>query len=442
MERAIAADTSEQASTPARRAALRILEGIHHGRPFDTARDRAVQGLDERDRRLAHELSAGVLRQQTVLDDLLAPLVPRGLDSVEAKLLDVLRLGAYQLRAVSRVPTHAAVSTSVDLARETGGSRAAGFVNAVLRRVAAAAPVTASASPDSADALAREHSHPAWLVERWVGRFGLEETASLLAWNNATPSLVLQPARGQLELLRARWESDGVHPEPAPYQAGLVVPSGSPTVLAGFAQGDFIVQDAAQALVARFAAVPQGATVYDACAAPGGKAIALGRIAGRVIAAERRKSRARRLVTNLERAGSGREFAVVADAAAPPCRPVDVVLLDAPCLGTGTFARHPDARWRVRPDALDGIVEEQRRMLESVAPVVRNGGLLVYATCSLEPEENERQVATFLARHSEFHREPGDAVSADLLSDAGDLTILPQRHGMDGAFAARLRRDG
>jgi 16S rRNA (cytosine967-C5)-methyltransferase len=133
---------------------------------------------------------------------------------------------------------------------------------------------------------------------------------------------------------------------------------------------------------------------------------------------------------------------VVADAAAPPLRAADAVLLDAPCLGTGTFARHPDARWRVRPEALEEIVSNQERLLEGLASVVRPGGLLVYATCSLEPEENERQITRFLDRHPEFRRDPGDAAPRDLLSAEGDLTILPQRHRMDGAFAARLRRAG
>jgi 16S rRNA (cytosine967-C5)-methyltransferase len=179
--------------------------------------------------------------------------------------------------------------------------------------------------------------------------------------------------------------------------------------------------------------------VYDACAAPGGKAIALGRAGRRVLAGELRLARARRLVENLARAGSGREYVVVASAAAPPCRTVDLVLLDAPCLGTGTLGRHPDARWRVGPDALRRLVEQQRLLLDSVATAVRAGGWLVYATCSLEPEENEEQVNGFLDRHPEFRRDPGDALPPQLLTAAGDLLLLPQRHGVDGAFAARLR---
>jgi 16S rRNA (cytosine967-C5)-methyltransferase len=201
-----------------------------------------------------------------------------------------------------------------------------------------------------------------------------------------------------------------------------------------------VIQNPAQALVARYAALEPGSTVYDACAAPGGKSIALGRSAGMVLAGDVSLSRSLRLRDNLRRAGSGREQVVVADARHPPERQADAVLLDAPCLGTGTFARHPDARWRVSWAALRKLARLQEELLDGAAAVVAPGGLLVYATCSLEPEENQGQVERFLARHPEFQREPGENVPKELLSPEGDLMILPQRHGIDGAYAARLRR--
>jgi 16S rRNA (cytosine967-C5)-methyltransferase len=183
-----------------------------------------------------------------------------------------------------------------------------------------------------------------------------------------------------------------------------------------------------------------GAVIYDACAAPGGKTIALGRQAKVVVAGEVSPSRARRLAENVLRAGSGREQVIVADARQPPIREADVVLVDAPCLGTGTFARHPDARWRVTPAALVSLARLQLELLERAATLVPLGGLLVYSTCSLEPEENGDQVQRFLAGHPNFQRELTDAVPPDLLSAEGDLMVLPHQHGMDGAFAARLRR--
>jgi 16S rRNA (cytosine967-C5)-methyltransferase len=213
-----------------------------------------------------------------------------------------------------------------------------------------------------------------------------------------------------------------------------------PADLPGFSDGAFIVQDPAQALLAQFVDPPDDAILYDACAAPGGKAIALGRRVARTVAGEVHRARGRRLSENLARAGSGREHAVIADARQPPVCSADVVLLDAPCLGTGTFARHPDARWRVSMAALARIRRLQTELLESTAQVVAPDGLLVYSTCSLEPEENQMQVDAFLSHHPEFTREAAANIDPLLLSPQGDLTILPQLHGMDGAFAARLRR--
>jgi 16S rRNA (cytosine967-C5)-methyltransferase len=214
-----------------------------------------------------------------------------------------------------------------------------------------------------------------------------------------------------------------------------------PEELPGYAEGAFVVQDPAQALVARYWDIPEGAVVFDACAAPGGKAIAAGNRARVVLAADRSQSRLRRLRSNLHRAGSGREYALLADAGHPPIRPVEVVILDAPCLGTGTLARHPEARWRVTSDALVELAREGARLLASLADRVVPGGLLLYATCSLEPEENEMQIEAFLATHPHFHREASGAELTGMLDPRGDLMILPQQHGMDGAYAARLRRD-
>ena len=305
-----------------------------------------------------------------------------------SELQDILRLGAYQLTDLDRVPDHAAVDTSVALAKETGGARAAAFVNAVLRRLARTGPAAPAPAGDDAERLAAEHSHPVWLVRRWLESFGLDATRELLRWNNTRPRLVLQPARRDTDTLAGRWRAAGIEVELAPYDAGLITSLTRPAELPGFREGEFIVQDPAQALLARFADPAAGAVIYDACAAPGGKTIALGRKARIVIAGEISLARARRLAENVRRAGSGREQVIVADARRPPVRQVDLVLLDAPCLGTGTFARHPDARWRVSPEALAALVRLQSELLEQTAAVVSPGGLLVYSTCSLESEEN------------------------------------------------------
>jgi 16S rRNA (cytosine967-C5)-methyltransferase len=401
---------------------------------FSDARDRTVGPLPERDRRLAYELSAGVLRWRRDLDHAL------DLRHADPRLHDILRLGAYQLRRLERVPAHAAVSTSVELARETAGEPAARYVNQALRRLAGAASTDQERRGRGAVA-----SHPDWLLTRWRERFGTGETERLVAWNDAKPKLVLQPVRWDTTTLRTRLAAAGYAAVEAPFDAGLVVSRTPPAPLRslpGYSEGAFIVQDPAHALVCRFAAVPAGARLYDACAAPGGKAVALATTGARVTAGEGRRERLPRLRETLDRTGVAVPI-VAADLLSAPFRPGtwDAVLLDAPCSATGTMARHPDARWRITAAAIARLARRQATLLEAAAPLVRAGGVLVYATCSLEPEENERQVEAFLERHSEYERSAAQAVvSADLVSAAGDFQSLPHRHGIDGAYAARLMR--
>jgi 16S rRNA (cytosine967-C5)-methyltransferase len=240
--------------------------------------------------------------------------------------------------------------------------------------------------------------------------------------------------------LQQRFAEAGARAFPAPHGAGLVVEQTRPERLPGFDDGAFFVQDPAQALVLRFAAFAPGSTVYDACAAPGGKTLGIARTAQRVVAADASRRRLLRLRENIARAGAGNEFAVVADALHPPIRPTRAYLLDAPCLGTGTFARHPDARLRVTPEALARLTREQAQLLDAAADRIAAHGVLCYATCSLEPEEDEAQVTAFLARHPDFRRDPAPGFPRELLTPQGDLLILPQREGMDGAYAARLVR--
>ena len=424
---------------PSRRAALRVLQSVSTGQPFEQALAAAITPLAEADRRLAHELAAGVLRRRGDLDARLMPLARQGWGSVAPVIRDVLRIAAYQLTALDRIPPHAAVSTAVDLARAEAGDGAAKFVNAVLRNLGGrTAPPPLSIDP--AGHLAAMHSHPEWLVARWLARYGREDTAKLLEWNNTRPALVLQPARDDDAALAARWRAAGVPVEPAALGAGWLSPARRPADVPGYAEGAFFVQDPAQAMVVRFAAVTSGMTAYDAAAAPGGKSIGLGRTARCVVSGDVGRERVKRLAENLARAGCGREHAVVADAIHPPMASSDLVLLDAPCLGTGTLGRHPDARWRVSPEGLARVVERQHALLRALAGVVRPGGWLVYATCSLEPEENEEQVAAFLSEDRRFVRDPAATVPPSLVTPDGDLRLLPQRNGTDGAYAARLRR--
>ena len=413
-----------------------MLDAVRGGATLQGARDGALANLVERDRRLAYELAAGVLRRRGQLDRMLE------LATANPRLHDVLRLGAYQLRALARVPAYAAVSTSVELAREVAGEKAARYVNQALRRLAR------DAGCGMRDA---GETHPLWLVERWKVQFGHSDTKRLVAWNDSRAPLTLQPARWDVATLRARLTEAGFGVREAPCGAGVVVQAGAthpasrippPAQLPGFAEGGFVVQDPAHALLCRYAAFPPGTTVYDACAAPGGKSVALERDGASVVAGDGRRERVGRLVETTRRAGVAIQVAV-ADLLAAPFRSeaLAAVLVDAPCSATGTMARHPDARWRVTQRTIARAAARQRALLAAAAALVRPGGLLVYATCSLEPEENSDIVTDFLARHPQFARLPAaGAVPADLLTPAGDFQSLPQRHGMDGAYAARLGR--
>lgn len=422
-------------------AAWRILHDVRHGVPFDVSLRRAIRDLEPDDRRLAHELAAGVFRNRTRLDQALGGAIERGLGSVRPDALDVLRLGVFQLTDLDKVPAHAAVQTTVGVARRLGGRRIAGFVNAVLRRIADGAERhQPAASANTAAGLAGELSHPLWLTERWVSRFGLDDTRALLERHNTRPPLVIQPARWTRVELEAALTAAGIGFTPAPYDAGLIVTTRKPADIPGFHEGGFLVQDPAQRLVLRFFAPGAPRILYDACAAPGGKAVALASSAGRVVAADRTRVRLRRLGETVRRAGNERISIIQADARRPPLRSADAVLLDVPCLGTGAFARNPDARWRVTAEALERLAAQARTILEAAAEVVAPGGLLLFATCSLEPEENVLQIDRFLAADRRFRREPSDAVPAELLTDVGDLELLPHRSGTDGAYAARLRK--
>ncbi len=428
--------------TASRRVALETLRRVRAGELADRALERSAGGLSERDRAWTQELVYGTFRLRGRLDHLLDARVRGGVAELDPDVLDVLRLGAYQLLEMASVPPYAAVSQSVELARAAGAGRASGLVNGVLQALRRSGSEVRfpDRRVDPVGYLAAWHSHPRWLVERWVRAWGVEDTEALLEADNRRPELYLRPLRVETAEARARLEAAGIGSEAVPFSPDslrILPPAGARDALAAVPAA---VQDPAAALVVRYAAVPEGARVLDLAAAPGGKALGLAERAGFVVAADVSPLRLLRVRENAERVGE-RLGLVAADALFPPFRPVDVVLLDAPCTGTGTFRRHPDGRWRVRPDDLAALAALQREMLAEAAALVRPGGWLVYSTCSLEPEENQDQVSAFLGAHPEFVLDPpAGAVDDWLLDMRGELRVLPQRTGVDGAFAARMRR--
>jgi 16S rRNA (cytosine967-C5)-methyltransferase len=296
---------------------------------------------------------------------------------------------------------------------------------------------------DPVEALALKYSHPSWLVAKWVERWGVDDTVRLLTMNNSEAPLIIRPYAVVREQLEAMLEEAGVHVADAPHVRDSIAITGGITLteLGAFKKGLFFVQDPAATLVTRYAAIETGSVVADLCAAPGGKSLELSRDAGTVFASDKSATRLQRLLANQKRLETPNIFPFVGDARAPAIRPVDVVLIDVPCTGTGTFRRHPDARWRLKISDIAVMAALQKSILRAAAKVVKIGGLLIYSTCSLEPEENDEQIDAFLAANSGWKLEPPpeDAVAGDVL-DGGRLRVLPQRHGTDGAFAARLRR--
>jgi len=433
------------AVTAARAVAAEICADLRKGEFLDQTFERRIAPLDARDRRWTRELVYGMLRNRGRIDAILADRVRGGLARLDPDVIDLLRLGVYQLTNMGSVPAYAAIAQTVELAKRRHGLGASKLVNAVLRRTDRERDeLTQAAAPsDAAEALALKYSHPRWLVARWVERWGEQDTERLLTQNNAEAPIILRPYGIVREQLEAMLEEAGVQIAEAPYVHDSIAISGGITLteLGAFKKGLFFVQDPAATLVGEYAAIPDGAEVADLCAAPGGKAIELSRTASSVFAGDKSIARLQRLLANERRLETTNIYPFVADARHPAIRPVDAVLIDVPCTGTGTFRRHPDARWRLKISDLAVMSALQKTILRAASRVVKPGGLLVYSTCSLEPEENDEQVDAFLEGNLSWVLEPPPegSVSPDLI-DAGRLRVLPHRHGTDGAFAARLRR--
>jgi 16S rRNA (cytosine967-C5)-methyltransferase len=431
--------------TDARVAAAEICADMRGGELLDPAFDRRTARLDARDRRWVRELVYGMLRRRARIDAYLDQRVRGGSVRLDADLHDLLRLGAAQLLHMQSVPAYAAIAQTVELAKRRHGIGASKLANAVLRRLDRERELLSLPTPaDPIDQLAIAESHPRWLVARWTERWGLDDTRRLLEANNREAPLVARPYHVVREQLEAMLESAGVHVDEAPLARDSIVLSSavsSLTELGPFRQGLFHLQDPASTLVTQYACVPTGATVADLCAAPGGKSIELSRGASRVFGSDLSFARVQRVIENAKRLEIDTMHVYVADARHPAIKPVDLVLIDVPCTGTGTFRRHPDARWRLKISDVAVMAALQRSILLGAAGAVKPGGVLVYSTCSLEPEENDEQIERFLGEHPGWRLDPPPegTVPATVL-DRGRLRVLPHKHGTDGAFAARLRR--
>ena len=442
-----------QAGLRARRLALEILLRVETDRAFaDVILGHRLDELrSAADRRLVTQLVLGTLAWQGRLDYEIRHLAARSLEELDRPILMILRMGLHQLRQLTRIPAHAAVDTSVHLARAASGhAGAGGFVNAILRAAIRTSLPLPKRAADELHYLAVIHSHPRRLVARFVEWFGIDEAESIMAANNqaAPNALRLNLSRGSADEVIGRLAQDGITVRSCGLLAETVIADGAPALdCTSFREGLFTPQSEASQLVARLLDPPRGATVIDCAAAPGGKSTHLAEMAGpegRVFAFDRNlaglkqvRSLARRLGhdnVQVARCDSSRSIPI-------PHASADYVLLDAPCTGLGTLREHPEIRWRLAPEDFTRMARVQKAMLEQAATLVAPGGVLAYAVCSIAPEEGADVVLDFLARHPEFAIDTSvPSALCALIGADGFLRTRPDREGRDGFFAARLKR--
>jgi 16S rRNA (cytosine967-C5)-methyltransferase len=441
--------------SPARAVAARVLIRVETEGAFaDLALDAELNRVraTARDAALATELVYGTLRWQRYLDWILAPHSRRPLARLDPRPRALLRMTAYQLVHLERVPTFAAVDDAVSLARQRAKPGVPEFVNAVLRSFARRGAREREPAPpaDPVDALAVRCSFPTWLARRWVERYGVEEASALMRAFDERPPLTLRANTLAVtrESLAARLrDDDHVETTPTRYAPeGLVAAHGGrPAGWRSFGDGAFAVQDEASMLVARLLDPRPGQTVADACAAPGTKTTHLAQLMenrGRILAFDPQP--ARLALVGEAAARLGVTIVDVHDGTVEALAPrfgaaCDAVLVDAPCTNLGVLRRNPEVKWRRQPGDVAASAARQRTILAAAAGLVKPGGRIVYATCSLEPEENEGVVGAFLAERGDFVVDPPREFAPALDAD-GFLRCLPHRHGTDGFTAARLRR--
>ena len=440
-------------ASPARVAAFDILLQVETEDAYasELLHSEKYAKLSPEDHRLATEIVMGVLRWRSALDDQIAAHSNQQLKKLDPEVLTALRIAAYQLIYLDRVPARAAVNESVELVKRAHKRSAAPFANAVLRKLVDSVsvfPHRPEEDVSSPQSVAKLFAHPLWLLERWVRRYGSDFTARICAYDQAPPQSAIRLANAAVEVELRR---HGISISPGQLLTSARRVSGDITNAPAFRDGKVFIQDEASQLVALL--VGRGAAILDCCAAPGGKTrvIAEHNPESRVVAAEVHSHRARLLsklvaASNVEViAGDVREL--------PLGDNFDRVLADVPCSGTGTLARNPEIKWRLKPEDLLDLQQRQVSILKSAMSRVVRGGRVIYSTCSLEPEENEQVVEKVLAAGEQFRlvdcrtelerlRSEGELAwkEIDSLVSGAYLRTIPGVHPCDGFFAAILEK--
>lgn len=433
---------------PDRAAALQALEDLEErGLSFDAALYRLDHtGLDGRSRRFARQLLFSVLRWQGRLDWIAERYSKRPVADLDPVARRLLRLGMCQLFFMQGVPPHAGVHATVELAKDRSHRGIASLINALLRKAWKDRSRMRYPAPDAdlITYLTVIHSHPTWLVRRWVERWGKAQAIALLQANNRPAPLYVRACQ-DIDGFGERLQQEGFEAVPQEQYPGFFRIESADGLFASraFAEGLFQVQDLGASLPARLLAPTPGERVLDACSAPGGKTLQLAAAVGpqgRVVAADLSPFRLRRLQKNAARLQQKNILAVAAASCVGIEGLFDRVLVDVPCSGTGTLGRRPDARWRKQADQLHHLQTVQAELLRRGFERLRPGGVMVYSTCSLESEENEAVVEAFLDGRTDVALEEASAFFPSVPWAERYINTIPGREPGDGGFAARLRR--
>jgi 16S rRNA (cytosine967-C5)-methyltransferase len=451
------------AVSPARKAAFQILMAVERGQSHsdDLLRGKQVNALSAADRNLTTTLVLGVLRWQIRLDEQIKSLLKKPGGRIDTEVLIALRMGAFQLQYLDRIPARAAIDESVELAKQAGHRFASGMVNAVLRKLGNSS--RAVLEEKSAADLALSQAHPQWMVERWTEIYGIQKACAICRYGQEQPELTVRIAAPEVaeELAAA-----GIQLKHAQLlTAARMVVVGDITAMSAFREGRVRIQDEGSQLVAEIAAFageePRRTNgILDACAAPGGKTLVLleRNPQAHIVACEASEPRLAQLQKRLSSFSDRVEFRLADATKLIETSTFDLALADVPCSGTGTLGRNPEIRHRLRVEDLPRQAERQRAILTSALLSVRAGGRVVYATCSLEPEENEQVVASVLAENPKARcvsalqsldgmaesgvlTESGAKRLLECVSPEGSLRLLPGVFGTDGFFIALIERD-
>lgn len=444
----------------AREAALKILYEINEkgaysnialNQYFNTAELRSI------DRAFVTELVYGSIKWKLTLDRVIASCSSIKMEKLSPWILNILRLGAYQLLNMTKVPQSAACNESVKLAGRYGHKASAGFVNAVLRNIArnGSSMAIPSKEADLTGYLSVKYSYPKWLTEKYIGLFGAEFAESLLDAGNSTPDLSIRANTIKIspEELVKKLSEEGVETNPGKYinEAVIIKSPVSIAKLKAFQEGLFQVQDESSMLPAIVLAPQPGECVLDACSAPGGKATHLAQLMqnrGTLLARDIHEHKLKLIEDAAARLGIDIIKSELHDAIVPDTihdRTFDRVLLDAPCTGLGIIRRKPDIKWARETKDLESITALQKQLIQTVSKTVKPGGVLVYSTCTILPEENENQVNAFLEQNMDFEADDiAPFIPPDLAVHAKGcmLQLYPNRDGIDGFFIARIKRRG